>query len=109
MRTGKKIIRNPDMNQHIQKTLMEMLVNLGRRRPLVLGANRNRRPMRVGPGQNDRIIAHQAMRPTENIRRQVRPRQIPDMNISVSVRPGRRHQNKLFFQDRKSTRLNSSH
>ena len=44
MRTGKKIIRNPDMNQHIQKTLMEMLVNLGRRRPLVLGANRNRRP-----------------------------------------------------------------
>ena len=105
MRTGKKVIRNPDIHQHIQKTLMETLVNLRRRRPLVLSANRNRRPMRVGPGQNNRIIAHQAMRPAENIRRQVRPGQIPNMNISVSVRPGRRHQNRLFFHNLKLLRL----
>ena len=90
MRSGEQVETNPKPFPALQELRLILAEHLLRRNPLLLRRQRNRRAVRVAPRHHQHLIALDAMIAREYIRRQVRPRHMPDMDRAVGIRPSDR-------------------
>jgi len=69
---------------------VEALVDGLRRGPLGVGADGDRRPMGVGPGDHQDAVSGQAVVAGEDVGRQVGADDIADVDVGIGVRPSHR-------------------
>ena len=92
---GEEVERDAEVAPGFEEADVVALEVLARRQPLLLGANRDRRAVRVAAGDHQDAVAAQAVVAGEDVRRDVRAGQVPQMQVAVGVRPGNKNADRL--------------
>ena len=92
-RCRERVERDPHPLPRPQDVRVEMIDDLPRRLPLVVGPHRDRRAVRIGAGNHGHAVAADAVVAREDVRRQVRAAQLPVVDRPVRVGPGHADEN----------------
>ena len=77
----------------LQESLVETIVDFAWCHALTLGPQCDGRAVRVRAGHHEDVVAHHAMKAGKDVRRQIRPSDVAEVQIPVCVRPGDRYEN----------------
>ena len=78
----------PSLLEQVDELVVEELVHLLDRHAVCIGAQRNRRAVRVRAGNHQHVISFQTVVAGNDIPRQVRAGQVAHVDGGIGIRPG---------------------
>ena len=85
---GEQVVRDAGLDEQIDELVVEALVDLFHRQSLGIGAQRDRRAVRVGARDDQHVVALQAVVAGDDIARQMRAGDVAHVDGGIGIGPG---------------------